>query len=168
MPKYAPVGYCDSKFMNAMFSRELANRFPDVKVICVGPGWCKTELARNVEIPWYKKVLFAPIAFMFMRSSSQGAQNIIHAVVEDNDKLEVRITFCKIICLNTFIGRSFFRVDISTETLRKLKRKTRKWMQIWQTSLNGFGQCRTMPPNDSTFKVSLFLASPSWSDITIM
>ena len=34
-----------------------------------------------------KKVLFAPIALMFMRSARQGAANIINAVVEEEDKL---------------------------------------------------------------------------------
>ena len=26
VPKHAPIGYCDSKLMNALFSRELASR----------------------------------------------------------------------------------------------------------------------------------------------
>jgi NAD(P)-dependent dehydrogenase (short-subunit alcohol dehydrogenase family) len=67
-PKYAPIGYCDSKMMNEVYARELAKRHPEVSVISIGPGWCKTDLARNVDIPWYKKFLLAPIALMFIRS----------------------------------------------------------------------------------------------------
>ena len=89
VPKHAPLGYCDSKLMNAIFARDLAQRHLEIPVVCVGPGWCKTELARNVPFPWYKKVLLAPIAFLFMRSSKEGAQNIMHAVLEDADNLRV-------------------------------------------------------------------------------
>jgi len=85
VPKHAPIGYCDSKLMNAIFARELADRHKDIPVICIGPGWCKTELARNVYIAWWKKVLLAPIALCFMRSSKEGAQNIIQAVLEDQE-----------------------------------------------------------------------------------
>jgi len=84
VPKHAPIGYCDSKLMNAIFARELALRHKDITVISVGPGWCKTELARNVYIAWYKKLLLAPIALLFMRSSKEGSQNIIQAVLEDS------------------------------------------------------------------------------------
>ena len=27
VPKHAPIGYCDSKLMNAVFARELSNRY---------------------------------------------------------------------------------------------------------------------------------------------
>jgi len=83
VPKHAPIGYCDSKLMNAIFARELASRHQNITVVCVGPGWCKTELARYVYIPWYKKLLLAPIALCFMRTSREGAQNLIQAVLED-------------------------------------------------------------------------------------
>ena len=93
VPKHAPIGYCDSKLMNAIFARELSSKHKDLTVICVGPGWCKTELARNVPFPWYKKILLAPIAFLFMRSSKEGSQNLIHAVLED--KSCFRVSFFK-------------------------------------------------------------------------
>ena len=55
-----------------------------VYVVCVcPPGWCKTELARNVGLSLTKKILMAPFAFLFMRTSQEGAQNIIHAVLEE-------------------------------------------------------------------------------------
>merc|ERR1712110_372392 len=56
-----------------------------IEVICICPGWCKTELARNVGLTFIKKLLMAPFAFLFMRSSNEGAQNIIHAVLEEAD-----------------------------------------------------------------------------------
>ena len=86
---HAPSGYCDSKLMNALFTRELASRVSGkgVGAVCVCPGWCYTDLARHTGINIWKKILLAPIAFMFMRSARQGAANIIQAVVEEEDKL---------------------------------------------------------------------------------
>ena len=86
---HAPSGYCDSKLMNALFTRELASRVAGkgVGAVCVCPGWCYTDLARHTGLNVWKKILFAPIAFMFMRSARQGAANINWAVVEEEDKL---------------------------------------------------------------------------------
>jgi len=85
--KFAPTGYCDSKLMNVMFTKELVKRFPGVNGYAVCPGWCKTDLARNVHIPWYKKCLMLPFVFMFMRTAFQGAQNILYASLEEPEKL---------------------------------------------------------------------------------
>lgn len=87
---HAPIGYCDSKLMNALFVRELAVRTQGrgITAVCLCPGWCYTQLARHVAMPLYKKLLLAPIAFMFMRSAKQGAQNIIQAVVEEEQNLK--------------------------------------------------------------------------------
>ena len=86
---HAPSGYCDSKLMNALFARELASRVAGKGVgsVSVCPGWCYTDLARHTGINIWKKILLAPIAFMFMRSARQGAANIIQAVVEEEDRL---------------------------------------------------------------------------------
>jgi len=86
---FAPTGYCDSKLMNALFSKELSRRLlgKGVTTVSLCPGFCYTDLSRNVNIPFYKKILFLPVAFMFMRTASQGAQNIIHAVVENEQNL---------------------------------------------------------------------------------
>jgi len=86
---FAPTGYCDSKLMNVLFCKELSSRLAGrgLTTVSVCPGWCKTELARHTGIKLYQKILFLPIAFLFMRTAAQGAQNIIQAVVEDREKL---------------------------------------------------------------------------------
>ena len=86
-PAYAPRGYCDTKLMNGLFVKELAEVEKNVTSVAVCPGWCKTNLARHVVIPIFKKVLFLPFMFMFMRTSSQGANNIIYCAIQDVDKL---------------------------------------------------------------------------------
>jgi len=86
---FAPTGYCDSKMMNVLFAKELSVKASGRGVMAVSlcPGWCYTSLARHVDIKFYKKILFLPIMLLFMRSASSGAQNIIQAVVEDENNL---------------------------------------------------------------------------------
>ena len=43
----APSGYCDSKLMNILFCKELVAR-SRVTAVSVCPGWCRTELGRNM------------------------------------------------------------------------------------------------------------------------
>ncbi|TRY68392.1 hypothetical protein TCAL_06208 [Tigriopus californicus] len=84
--KYDSPGYNDSKLMNSLFAKALAQIVPDrVGVYSVSPGWCYTDLFRGGS--WLKKLLILPFAFLFMRSASRGAQNIVHAVVEDKGQL---------------------------------------------------------------------------------
>jgi len=87
-----PTGYSDSKLMNALTCKYLANTYPiaknsNVSYYAVCPGWCKTDLSRSVDVSFLKKVFIAPVAFMFMRSSVQGAQNILHVTLEDDETL---------------------------------------------------------------------------------
>ena len=76
---HVPVGYSDSKLMNALFARELAVR-KSVTSVCVSPGWCRTNLARNLKLTWTRKLLLAPVALLFTQSATQGAKDIIWAL----------------------------------------------------------------------------------------
>ena len=80
---HVPIGYSDSKLMNALFVRELAARQKGSKVVCVSPGWCRTNLSRNLNISWARKLLLAPIALVFTQSAAQGAKDIVWALVSD-------------------------------------------------------------------------------------
>ncbi|KAL3788552.1 hypothetical protein ACHAW5_009398 [Stephanodiscus triporus] len=87
---FAPTGYCDSKLMNMLTCRELAVRLrgSTITTYAVSPGFCRSQLGRNVRMPLYKKALAAPIMRLFQRSAEQGALNIVHAVIEDKEALE--------------------------------------------------------------------------------
>ena len=87
---FAPTGYCDSKLMNMLTCRELSWKLDgsNVTTYAVSPGFCSSQLGRNVQMPIYKKVLLTPLMRLFQRSSQQGALNIIYTVTEDKDKLE--------------------------------------------------------------------------------
>jgi len=119
---FAPTGYCDSKRMNALFTKELAVRLQGkgVTAVCLCPGWCYTQLSRHVHIPMYKKILFMPIAFMFMRSAARGAQNIIHAVVEEDQNL---------------VSGGFYReCQLAAKENSKLEEMSDIGMQLWEIS----------------------------------
>lgn len=68
--------YNNSKLMNFYFAGELYHQGFDSHVLC--PGFCNTDLFRHYNPKWYHYVLFSPIAFWYLRSAKQGAQNIIH------------------------------------------------------------------------------------------
>jgi len=119
---HAPTGYCDSKLMNALFTKELAVRLQGkgVSTVALCPGWCYTQLARHVHIPVYKKLLFMPFAFMFMRSAWRGAQNIVHAVVEDDQ--------------NLVSGGFYKECKIAAKENSKLDEMADTGLQLWEIS----------------------------------
>jgi len=119
---HAPTGYCDSKLMNALFAKELAVRLQGkgVSTVALCPGWCYTQLARHVHIPAYKKILFMPFAFMFMRSAWRGAQNIVQAVVEDDQ--------------NLISGGFYKECKIATKENTKLDDMSDTGLQLWEIS----------------------------------
>jgi len=86
---FAPTGYCDSKMMNGLFARNLSERMSGTGIMAVAvcPGFCFTSLARHTDYPTWKKVLLAPLFFMIMRSAARGAENIIQAVLEEDEEL---------------------------------------------------------------------------------
>jgi NAD(P)-dependent dehydrogenase (short-subunit alcohol dehydrogenase family) len=86
---FAPIGYCDSKLMNALTCRHLATMLPpNVSTYALCPGFCRSSLGRNVSFPWYKMMLIAPLFRLIQRTTVQGAQNIVFAVLQDKDKLK--------------------------------------------------------------------------------
>ncbi len=71
-----PVGYADSKLMNALFALELRRRMQlvggGVDVYCVSPGWCRTKLHQNsASISCLKWPLLLLAAAVFMKSASK-------------------------------------------------------------------------------------------------
>ena len=86
---FAPTGYCDSKMMNVLFAKELSVKASGrgVTTISLCPGLCSTSIFRNSNASFWKIFFAMPILFLFMRSAASGAQNIIQAVLEDEDTL---------------------------------------------------------------------------------
>jgi len=87
---FAPPAYCDSKLINLLTCRELAVRLKgtNVTTYAVSPGFCRSQLGRNVKFPFFKKLLAVPMMRLVQRTPEQGALNIVHAVVGDKDTME--------------------------------------------------------------------------------
>ena len=90
---FFPTGYCDSKLMNALTVKYLAKTFSstnqnNVSFYTACPGMCSTDLGRHINFSFLQKLVFTPIMRMFTRSALQGAQNILHATLEDEKILE--------------------------------------------------------------------------------
>ncbi|XP_039444569.1 retinol dehydrogenase 13 isoform X1 [Culex pipiens pallens] len=78
--------YNNAKLMNFYYARELHKKGYDVHVLC--PGLCNTDFFRDYNPKWYHYVMFAPIVWLFLRSSKQGAQNIIFCATENVNTVE--------------------------------------------------------------------------------
>lgn len=77
------AGYCNSKLMNAYFTRGLASRLQnsgiDVHMCC--PGFCATNLFRY-SIKWYHYVLMAPVMLLFMKTPKQGSETVVFCATD--------------------------------------------------------------------------------------
>ncbi|EDV20437.1 uncharacterized protein TRIADDRAFT_32037 [Trichoplax adhaerens] len=79
--------YSQSKLANILFTRSLAKKLKDthVTVNALHPGAVRTEIWRGVNILkyfWARLVIY-PIAFIFFKSSYEGAQTTIHLAVSE-------------------------------------------------------------------------------------
>lgn len=64
--------YNNSKLANIYFCRELAKKLPEgVETYALCPGLCYTSIFRHIQMKWYQYLLFAPVAFIFMKSANQ-------------------------------------------------------------------------------------------------
>ena len=64
---FAPTGYCDSKLMNVLFTKELSRRVTGrgITAVSLCPGWCLTSLARHVDIKFYKVIINVGVEYQF-------------------------------------------------------------------------------------------------------
>ena len=76
---FAP--YAQSKLANVLFTIELAERLKDtgVTVVSLHTGFVKTEIGRNQTGFW--KFILTPIAFLFAKNATEGAQTTIHCAI---------------------------------------------------------------------------------------
>jgi len=76
--------------MNVLHCKRLAEVLDGsgVTAYSVCPGWCSTGLGRNVQMPFFQRIMLAPIFMLFQRTQVQGAQGIIYATLEDKGALK--------------------------------------------------------------------------------
>ncbi|KAJ7309089.1 hypothetical protein JRQ81_008402 [Phrynocephalus forsythii] len=77
------LSYCNSKLANVLYARELAGRLEGTNVTCYAlhPGVVNTELFRH--LPAWLKPLFLPVAWLFFRDPTDGAQTSIYCATQE-------------------------------------------------------------------------------------
>ena len=115
---------CDSKTMNVLFAKELSVKASGrgVTTVSLCPGLCNTSIFRNSDASFIKRILFMPIIFVLMRSAASGAQNIIQAVVEDED--------------NLVNGGYYKECELAAEANAKMDKLSKIGQQLWEISEN--------------------------------
>ena len=124
LPADAPTGYCDSKTMNVLFAKELSLKVSGrgVSTLSLCPGFCNTSIHRNSGVSLFKWILFMPMLYIIMRSAASGAENIIQAVVEDEDNL---------------VNGGFYReCELAAEANAKFDEMSEVGQQLWEISEN--------------------------------
>ena len=77
--------YANSKLCNLLFTSELSKKPSDgVVAIAVTPGMVNTNLSRF--LPWWQRILVAPIQNMLLKTSDQGARPVIALASADDTK----------------------------------------------------------------------------------
>ena len=78
---YSPRVYGTSKLCNILFTRELAQRAPDLHANCFHPGVVRTGFAKNENGIWR---IVATVGAPFFRSPERGARSLIWLAVSDD------------------------------------------------------------------------------------
>ncbi len=84
---YRPfMAYCQSKYANILFTRELARRLrgTDVTCYCVHPGVIHTELYQYLQanVGALYKIFADPFSRMFMKTPKDGCQTSVNCAVD--------------------------------------------------------------------------------------
>lgn len=88
--KDAVHAYGQSKLANILMTIELAKRYGDqgVTAVSLNPGAVKTNIFRNITTEFNRySILYligGPFFMLFAKDAKQGAQTIIHCVVDDD------------------------------------------------------------------------------------
>ncbi|XP_044286555.1 dehydrogenase/reductase SDR family member 13 [Varanus komodoensis] len=75
--------YCNSKLANVLYARELANRLEGTIVTCYAlhPGVVNTAIFRF--LPVWLKPFFNPIAWLFFKDPTNGAQTSVYCATQE-------------------------------------------------------------------------------------
>ena len=85
--------YCRSKIANILFTRELQAKM-DVKGIegkafSLHPGVIPTDIVKDtIKMSLLAKVVFTPVALIFMKNTWEGAQTTLYLTLESDEKLK--------------------------------------------------------------------------------
>jgi hypothetical protein len=78
-----------------MATRSLITMMPDMTIINVNPGLCRTNLGREFDLSPSFSIFGTVIWFLATsRSAEKGARNLSHAVVTSSDSVDVSLCYC--------------------------------------------------------------------------
>lgn len=81
--------YNVTKLLEVMFVRELAARLPTptpVVACTVHPGFCRSNLFRDLDSKWYTRLLIPLAGVLFSaRTSEEGSRTLIHAAIGSDE-----------------------------------------------------------------------------------
>jgi len=81
--------YQNSKFANLLFARELRRRvkqkaeLKNIRVYACCPGIVKTNISRNLSLPWYSDMLMPMVGVLF-KTPEQGAETVVKCALLEN------------------------------------------------------------------------------------
>ncbi|XP_006002401.1 dehydrogenase/reductase SDR family member 13b.1 [Latimeria chalumnae] len=110
--------YSNSKLCNVLFARELANKLEGTNITCyaVHPGVVNTDLSRSIKL--WQKLLYIPIANLFLRTPMSGAQTSIYCAVQEE--------------IEKFSGRYF--ADCRVQEVKPHARNDGMAKKLWEVS----------------------------------
>ncbi|ORX40650.1 hypothetical protein BD324DRAFT_606505 [Kockovaella imperatae] len=82
--------YMETKLLLQMSVRNLIQALPDITIIAVNPGLCKTSFGRHFGRSWTSPSHWGTMLWMTViaRTGEAGARNLIHAAVGDFESVE--------------------------------------------------------------------------------
>jgi len=87
--------YANSKLCNVLFGRQLSALLEGsgVRVYSCCPGWVYTGLFRHSALPWYARLAALPVAFLFMRTVTEGVQTQLNCAVSETVQQETGLVY---------------------------------------------------------------------------
>jgi len=73
------IRYPVTKLLNILMTRKFAQVIPDITIHCLNPGFCKTELSRDLS--YVKSFFFNLFRNMIGRTAEQGSRTLVHAAI---------------------------------------------------------------------------------------
>ncbi|KAH6903865.1 short-chain dehydrogenase [Coprinopsis sp. MPI-PUGE-AT-0042] len=95
-PSVMEKRYSDTKLLNVFMTRPLAKILEKTPVVAnlVCPGYCHSELRRELEMQWSKRMMFSIMDKVMARTSDEGARQYVWAALADNTDGRMRGAYC--------------------------------------------------------------------------
>lgn len=82
------TAYSNSKLAALLYAKELSQKLKHLPIVInmASPGMVYTNLGRHFQIPYWKLLLLAPLAALFLKTPTQGSQTVLYAAASAQTK----------------------------------------------------------------------------------